>query len=207
MLFFVGWPFCIVIKGSALGRSANECEMHGGWAFGPVVGTRPESGYGIVLLEQGFRGAFHQPCLLSHVLRLTPPPPGHDPTISPDLIAHCAHPPAIYEPGGPGDDRLCPVRALGSDPPKRHPIGDAVQAGATAAFLNFEARSLPALAARMMDLSTHHYRPWSEWPISCACLATVDDLTKLLHRRHFLDLAEEANSAGRQRDGPSPVGG
>src|SRR5882757_3970224 len=147
--------------------------------------------YGIVLLDKDFEARFINRAYY-RMFALTPPRPGTTYHLT-DLIAH-ARTAGIYEPGGQAMDDYARARLALIQNGTQSVMQFKLSHGR---ILNFEAKILPD-GGRMMtfDDITDLVRVADQLRV----LATVDDLTKLLNRRHFLDSLKSEFSRA-QRDG------
>src|SRR6266851_3226038 len=145
--------------------------------------------YGIVLLDKDFEARFINRAYY-RIFALTPPPPGRTYHLS-DLIDH-ARATGVYDTAGQAmDDYIRERLALIRDG-TRSAMQFRVSDGR---ILNFEAKILPD-GGRMITFDD--VTGLVQAADRLRVLATVDDLTKLLNRRHFLDsLKNEFSRAQR----------
>jgi GGDEF domain-containing protein len=145
--------------------------------------------YGIVLLNKDFEARFINRAYYQ-MFRLAPPPSGAAYHVT-DLIAH-ARTAGVYDTGGQAIDDYVRARLALIQNGTQSAMQFKVSDGRT---LNFEAKILPD-GGRMItfDDITDLVQAADQLRV----LATVDDLTKLLNRRHFLvSLKSEFSRAQR----------
>jgi diguanylate cyclase (GGDEF)-like protein len=147
--------------------------------------------YGIVLLNKDFEARFINRAYY-RMFALTPPPSGMAYHLT-DLIAH-ARAAGVYDTGGQAIDDYVRARLALIQNGTQSTMQLKVSGGR---ILNFEAKILPD-GGRMItfDDITDLVQAADQLRV----LATVDDLTKLLNRRHFLDSLKSEFSRA-QRDG------
>ena len=152
--------------------------------------------YGIVLLDKDFEARFINRAYY-RMFALTPPPQGETYHLT-DLIAH-ARAAAIYDTGGQAMDDYVRARLAliqnGTQSAMQLKVSDG-------RILNFQAKILPD-GGRMItfDDITELVRSADQLRV----LATVDDLTKLPNRRHFLESLKSEFSRAQQHDRPLSV--
>ena len=152
--------------------------------------------YGIVLLDKDFEARFINRAYY-RIFALTPPPPGRTYHLS-DLIDH-ARATGVYDPAGQAmDDYIRERLALIRDG-TRSAMQFRVSDGR---ILNFEAKILPD-GGRMITFDD--VTGLVQAADRLRVLATVDDLTKLLNRRHFLDSLKNEFSRAQRHGCPLSV--
>ncbi|SRR6266851_8963064 len=152
--------------------------------------------YGIVLLDKDFEARFINRAYY-RIFALTPPPPGRTYHLS-DLIDH-ARATGVYDPAGQAmDDYIRERLALIRDG-TRSAMQFRVSDGR---ILNFEAKILPD-GGRMITFDD--VTGLVQAADRLRVLATVDDLTKLLNRRHFLDSLKNEFSRAQRHGRPLSV--
>ncbi len=152
--------------------------------------------YGIVLLNKDFEARFINRAYY-RMFGLTPPPSGAAYHLT-DLIAH-ARTAGVYDTGGQAIDDYVRARLAliqnGTQSAMQFKMSDS-------RILNFEAKILPD-GGRMItfDDITDLVQAADQLRV----LATVDDLTKLLNRRHFLDSLKSEFSRAQRHGRPLSV--
>jgi diguanylate cyclase (GGDEF)-like protein len=152
--------------------------------------------YGIVLLDKDFEARF-----INHayyrMFALAPPPSGAAYHLT-DLIAH-ARTTGVYDTGGQAIDDYVRARFALIQNGTRSAMQFKVSDGR---ILNFEAKILPD-GGRMITFDD--ITDLVQAAERLRVLATVDDLTKLLNRRHFLDSLKSEFSRAQRHDRPLSV--
>jgi len=152
--------------------------------------------YGIVLLDKDFEARFINRAYY-RIFALPPPSSGETYHLS-DLIAH-ARTTGVYDTAGQAMDdyvrqRLALIRE-GTQSAMQFRVSDG-------RILNFEAKILPD-GGRMMTFDD--VTGLVQAADKLRVLATVDDLTKLLNRRHFLDSLKNEFSRAQRHGRPLSV--
>ena len=161
-----------------------------------LMSALDEIRYGIVLLDKNFEARFINRAYYG-MFALKPPSPGMTYRLS-DLIAHASSA-GVYDTGGQAmDDYIRERLAL-----IRNGTQSAMHLKVSfGRILNFESKILPD-GGRMLTFDD--ITDLVQTTDKLRVLATVDDLTKVLNRRHFLDFAEDRVQPGAASQ-PSPVG-
>jgi diguanylate cyclase (GGDEF)-like protein len=152
--------------------------------------------YGIVLLDKDFEARFINRAY--YRMFALPPPPSGDTYHLSDLIAH-ARTSGVYDTAGRAMDdyvreRLALIRE-GTRSAMQFRVSDG-------RILNFEAKILPD-GGRMITFDD--VTGLVQAADKLRVLATVDDLTKLLNRRHFLDSLKNEFSRAQRHGRPLSV--
>jgi diguanylate cyclase (GGDEF)-like protein len=161
-----------------------------------LMSALDEIRYGIVLLDKNFEARFINRAYYG-MFALKPPSPGMTYRLS-DLIAHASSA-GVYDTGGQAMDDYIRERLALIHNGTQSAMHLKVSFGR---ILNFESKVLPD-GSRMLTFDD--ITDLVQASDKLRVLATVDDLTKVLNRRHFLDSLKTAFSRAQHHDRPLAV--
>jgi diguanylate cyclase (GGDEF)-like protein len=161
-----------------------------------LMSALDEIRYGIVLLDNNFEARFINRAYYG-MFALKPPSPGKTYHLS-DLIAHASSA-GVYDTGGQAMDDYIRERLALIHNGTQSAMHLKVSFGR---ILNFESKILPD-GGRMLTFDD--ITDLVQTTDKLRVLATVDDLTKVLNRRHFLDSLKTEFSRAQRHNRPLAV--
>jgi GGDEF domain-containing protein len=161
-----------------------------------LMSALDEIRYGIVLLDKNFEARFINRAYYG-MFALKPPSPGKTYHLS-DLIAHASSA-GVYDTGGQAMDDYIRERLALIHNGTQSAMHLKVSFGR---ILNFESKILPD-GGRMLTFDD--ITDLVQTTDKLRVLATIDDLTKVLNRRHFLDSLKTEFSRAQRHNRPLAV--